>query len=237
MSIETDCSPKFQIYESNTEPHTYAVNAKFSGTTVLPQNNMIISVGSTFEAAFRRFRGFFEAKTHVAWEDRCRFARERDRLQLARSEGRSVSTKSREKFRQVNRDTPDFEVTPFHYNPPDYAPFGLDDIKMATPADAAKPLKQGPMGSSVETDQAKRQDSPQLPARDGAFNGPETAKSTGSGAAVHGSNEQTQPKLTADPGTIQSSVGSGASVLSKRARTAEEEEEEGHPRPAKMSKL
>jgi hypothetical protein len=236
MGIETDCSPKFQIYESNTEPHSYAVNAKFGGTSVLPQNNMIVSVGSTFEAAFRRFRGFFEAKAHVAWEDRIRFAHERDRLEQARSEGRSVSTKSRQKFREVNRDSPDFEKTPFHYHAPRNGPVGLEIIKMPSSADASSSHKQDLTGSSVGANQAERQDSPQRPAGGQASAALEAEENFGSDAAVHGNDDHTQPKASVRQPMDQSPAAAEAAGSKKRARTTAAGEED-QTRPAKASKL
>lgn len=233
MSTKTDCSPKFQIYESNTEPHSYALNAKFGGTNNLPRNNIIVSIGSTFEAAFRRFRKFFEAKTHVAWEDRVRFAHERDRLELARSERRSVSSKSREVFREVSRDNPDYDKTPFQYHLPTYGPVGLQDIQMPSrsPTDNSNTIQPNSMASDVGADRVKRQDSPHPSAQVDAFATGEFEENLSSSAAVQGSKAQAQPDHLMD----QSPAGSEVSVSKKHARTDEEEDDQ--MRSAKFSKL
>jgi hypothetical protein len=229
MSTKTDCSPKFQIFESNTEPHSYALNAKFSGTNNLPRNNIIVSIGSTFEAAFRRFRKFFEAKTHVAWDDRVRFAHERDRLELARSERRSVSTKSREVFRKVSLDNPDYDKTPFHYYLPTYGPVGLQEIQMPLPVQH----ESMSLGDGIE--RAERQDSPHRSAHVGTFATSDVEEDLSSSAATQESKEQAQPDPDARHLMDQSPAGSEVSISKKRAHTGEEEDDQ--MRSAKTSKL
>ncbi|KAK4506693.1 hypothetical protein PRZ48_000426 [Zasmidium cellare] len=61
-----------QIFESKTEPPTYAFNAKAHQTPKLPQNNIIVCMGCNFLTAFRSFRNIFKEYTGVEWADRAK---------------------------------------------------------------------------------------------------------------------------------------------------------------------
>ncbi|KAF2169907.1 hypothetical protein M409DRAFT_20320 [Zasmidium cellare ATCC 36951] len=59
-----------QIYESKTEPPTYAFNAKAHHTSKLPQNNIIVCIGCNFLTASRLFSNIFKEYTGVEWASR-----------------------------------------------------------------------------------------------------------------------------------------------------------------------
>lgn len=102
---------QLQIFESNTEPHTYAFNTKFTNSSTSHlEKNMIAAIGSDYAVAFRAFKKVFKEHTGVEWNDRFKAAEEREKNQGSRR------PKSE---RQV-----EFKNMPFLYHPPTYGPKG-----------------------------------------------------------------------------------------------------------------
>jgi hypothetical protein len=128
---------QLQLYESNTAPHTYAVNLQFAGTDQAMKNNILAAIGTTFATAFRVFKDAFKDKTGgVEWDDRILFALERA-AQEKRDRGRGTGsdTQSRvgipvadevvaETARKILNQKVDFKDMPFEYHPPRYGPRG-----------------------------------------------------------------------------------------------------------------
>ncbi|CAK4032455.1 Hypothetical predicted protein [Lecanosticta acicola] len=98
-----------QIFESNNEPHTYAFNAKCTGTALI-QNNVIAALGSTYSTAFRAFKKVFKEHTQFEWDNRFRAAEEREKA------GRERRPKQGQRV--------EFKDMPFLYHPPTYGPLG-----------------------------------------------------------------------------------------------------------------
>ncbi|KAK4546740.1 hypothetical protein LTR36_001472 [Oleoguttula mirabilis] len=129
-----------QIYESNSEPNTYAFNLHFAGTGQLPSNNVLAAIGCGFETAFRAFKKCFREKTGINWDERIAVAVARAKQHQQQStatgtgtgtgspRGRPVSEASLE--RGLLRATAEevvleFGQRPFVYHPPLYGPRGL----------------------------------------------------------------------------------------------------------------
>ena len=74
---------QFQIYESNAEPHTYAVNYHYAAANKdgMIQNEIIAPMGSSFEVAFHIFKKAFKERTGVEWDDRINASIERKKNQ------------------------------------------------------------------------------------------------------------------------------------------------------------
>jgi hypothetical protein len=66
----TKLTIQFQIYESNAEPRTYAVNYQYTAPNKEVKNEIIASMGSSFSIAFRIFKKAFKERTGVEWDDR-----------------------------------------------------------------------------------------------------------------------------------------------------------------------
>ena len=129
---------QIQIYETNTEPHTYAVNLHFAGTSKISSNNVVAVIGSSFLAAYRIFKKVFKEKTRVEWDDRISFAVERARCEKAKRNGGvqaaddgsvrgvpvSESGSQFEASLKAAMDE-DFSRQPFAYHPPLYGPRGV----------------------------------------------------------------------------------------------------------------
>jgi len=61
---------QLQIYESNSEPHTYATNAQWSGTKECPANNITAAAGSPLPTAMHAFKSGFFDFTKTVWDRR-----------------------------------------------------------------------------------------------------------------------------------------------------------------------
>ncbi|KAK3071538.1 hypothetical protein LTR53_008444 [Teratosphaeriaceae sp. CCFEE 6253] len=134
VDTRKNCNERYtltlQLYESNTEPATYAANLHFAGTGLTSQNTLLATLCSNFATAFRAFKKIFKEKTRVAWDDRVTFAVERamraKHLLAAASDrgsrpGRPVSeTEVVEAEKEVG-----LEERAFAYHPPMYGPRGL----------------------------------------------------------------------------------------------------------------
>lgn len=98
---------QLQIYESNTEPYSYAFNCSFGGTKVLPRNDIIAAIGSNFLTVFRAFKKTFKEYTGVDWDNRI--------LEFNEREAKARLNGGEEKA---------FDDLPFEYYPPNYGPIG-----------------------------------------------------------------------------------------------------------------
>ncbi|KAK5112070.1 hypothetical protein LTR85_011651 [Meristemomyces frigidus] len=121
-----------QIYESNSHPHTYALNLHFAGTGLLPSNNVIAAIGCSFHTAFHAFKKCFRDKTKIHWDDRIAFAVERAKREKRQRgspdgtrRGRAVSEASLLEEGLRAMDEVEFAKRPFVYHPPLYGPRGL----------------------------------------------------------------------------------------------------------------
>lgn len=61
---------QLQIYESKTEPRTYAFNTTVNRTEMLPPKNRIHCAGSNFPTALRQFKKVFRESTGRDWDNR-----------------------------------------------------------------------------------------------------------------------------------------------------------------------
>ncbi|KAK3672370.1 hypothetical protein LTR78_007677 [Recurvomyces mirabilis] len=128
------------LYETNTEPSTYATNAHFAGTALIPSNNIIAALGCSLETARHVFETAFREKTGVEWEDRISHAQERLRMEKrARGQatnssdsgevlGRAVSESAVERRENAKlkamMEEKDFDKKVFEYHPPAYGGVG-----------------------------------------------------------------------------------------------------------------
>lgn len=99
---------QLQIYESNTEPYSYAFNCSFAGTKTLSCNDIIAAIGSNFTTTLRAFKKVFKEKTGVNWDDR-----------IQEYNNREANARM-----NVGDVEPAFEQMPFEYCPPKYGPVG-----------------------------------------------------------------------------------------------------------------
>lgn len=109
-------STQLQIFESNEQPETYAVNCKFAGTNRLPENNVIACIGSNFHTALSAFKKIFKEKTQVDWNDRVNAALENRKREMR---GQCSAKKKHSKM-----ESDDFSNMPFQYHPPLSGPRG-----------------------------------------------------------------------------------------------------------------
>ena len=58
------------LYESHSEPNTYACHFKSNGTLGNSSAAALQAVGANYPTAFSRFKAIFEEKTGIAWDDR-----------------------------------------------------------------------------------------------------------------------------------------------------------------------
>lgn len=69
-----------QMYESNSEPPTYATHVRITGTKRKEENSTPAALGANFLTAFRLFRKVFFESTGVQWDDRIQaFEKTKDR--------------------------------------------------------------------------------------------------------------------------------------------------------------
>ncbi|KAK4557088.1 hypothetical protein LTR86_006069 [Recurvomyces mirabilis] len=129
------------LYETNTEPATYATNAHFAGTALIPSNNIIAALGCSLETAKHVFETAFREKTGVEWEDRISHAQDRLRMEkrargqatnspdngggevLGRAVSESVVERENAKLKAMMEEK-DFDKKVFEYHPPAYGGVG-----------------------------------------------------------------------------------------------------------------
>ncbi|KAK3716027.1 hypothetical protein LTR37_006757 [Vermiconidia calcicola] len=121
------------IYESNAEPHTYAMNCQFAGTGILPSNNVMAALGCSFPVAFRAFKKTFKEKTGIVWDDRVAAALERINREK-RDRGRGTGSDDAGSRRGLpvsesgvgrgGKGRVEFKDMMFVYHPPCYGPKG-----------------------------------------------------------------------------------------------------------------
>lgn len=61
---------QLQIYESKSEPYTYAFSATANQTEKRPESNRIVCIGSNFLTMARQFKNVFQEHTRIDWADR-----------------------------------------------------------------------------------------------------------------------------------------------------------------------
>jgi hypothetical protein len=61
-----------RLYESNTEPHTYAAHLRYASPQCANKDSNLAPLGSSFELAFEGYRNAFKDHTHVDWMYRIR---------------------------------------------------------------------------------------------------------------------------------------------------------------------
>ncbi|KAK5114153.1 hypothetical protein LTR62_002723 [Meristemomyces frigidus] len=132
---ETDAkltTTKLQLYQSNTEPPTYASNAHFAGTGLVPSNNVIAALGCNYPTALHAFKKLFKEQTGVEWDERVRHAVERGVVEKRRRAGCAGGEgdwdEEGEKRLEVIRrmmEEKEFGKRVFEYHPPVFGGSGL----------------------------------------------------------------------------------------------------------------
>ena len=130
----TKLTIQFQIYESNSEPFTYAFNIQFAGTHKEQKNTIMVPIGSPFAPAFRMFKKCFQEKTHVEWDDRIIHALERAKKEKrerglatgSEDQGsrKGVAVSVQEEKERKAKDDKAFNDMPFEYHPPRFGSRG-----------------------------------------------------------------------------------------------------------------
>lgn len=148
----THLQRKIQIYESNTTPHTYAVNAQFASSGTLPKNEVVGPIGSTFSTAFKVFRDLFKDKTKVDWESRIDFATELEQRENPKR-FQNLLPLSKSRFPPELFAPKDFHSANFQYLPPARPPRGFpyDNPPLQYPKAIAQP-RQTPVEVEDESD-------------------------------------------------------------------------------------
>lgn len=100
-----------QIYESNTEPHTYATNLHSNGTNKRPSNNLLAALGTNYCTAFAVFMRAFKEQTGLHWDDRVT--------------GHNARILARKQARDGGSEVVEEEEQWFRYQPPAYGARGL----------------------------------------------------------------------------------------------------------------
>lgn len=128
----TQLTKKIQIFETNSEPRLYAVNAKFSGTARIPSNELICAEGTEFPAAFRAFKQIFRERTGGDWDSRISDHFDREAQAKERRRRARAAQEAGEDL-EVQEVVP-FERAKFQYHPPLYGARGVlsekDDERM-----------------------------------------------------------------------------------------------------------
>jgi hypothetical protein len=72
INIRKNTNERFilKIYESHTEPHTYALHQRYANIRFMPASEILVPAGSDFNTAFSKLKEVFEAKTGTKWENR-----------------------------------------------------------------------------------------------------------------------------------------------------------------------
>ncbi|KAK5745758.1 hypothetical protein LTR17_001260 [Elasticomyces elasticus] len=153
---------RLQIYESNSQPHTYATNLHYAGTSITSTNTVIAALGCSIATAFHAFKKIFFEKTKVLWDDRLNVMIEahakKERAKAGIPEPGSVRGRPVSESEVVPVD---FARQPFVYHPPVYGSRGLmpEPKKLVTwpqviapvaPMTAAEAEKQGHTANWVE---------------------------------------------------------------------------------------
>ncbi|KAK5746889.1 hypothetical protein LTR17_000520 [Elasticomyces elasticus] len=153
---------RLQIYESNSQPHTYATNLHYAGTGLTPTNTVIAALGCSIATALHAFKKIFFEKTKVLWDDRLNVMIEahakKERAKAGIPEPGSVRGRPVSESEVVPVD---FARQPFVYHPPVYGSRGLmpEPKKLVTwpptlapvaPMTAAEAEKQGHTANWVE---------------------------------------------------------------------------------------
>ncbi|EMC98569.1 hypothetical protein BAUCODRAFT_64611, partial [Baudoinia panamericana UAMH 10762] len=107
------------IYESNTQPETYATNLHHAGTFRVPSINIIAAIGCNYHTALHAFKKIFHEKTGVEWDHRIEFA-DFKLKQDKRNRGQSTGSPA---LTEPTND-PDFNKRTFFYQPPAYGTKG-----------------------------------------------------------------------------------------------------------------
>ncbi|KAK4971340.1 hypothetical protein LTR42_007066 [Elasticomyces elasticus] len=162
------------IYESNSQPHTYATNLHYAGTSLTPTNTVIAALGCSIATALHAFKKIFFEKTKVLWDDRLNVMIEahakKERAKAGIPEPGSVRGRPVSESEVV--PVVDFARQPFVYHPPVYGTRGLmpEPRKLVTwppapvaPMTAAEAEKQGHTANWVEVTYPEIADD-QLPA-------------------------------------------------------------------------
>ncbi|KAK5714005.1 hypothetical protein LTR15_010911 [Elasticomyces elasticus] len=115
------------IYESNSQPHTYATNLHYAGTGLTPTNTVIAALGCSIATALHAFKKIFFEKTKVLWDDRLNVMIEahakKERAKAGIPEPGSVRGRPVSESEVV--PVVDFARQPFVYHPPVYGTRGL----------------------------------------------------------------------------------------------------------------
>ncbi|KAK4896059.1 hypothetical protein LTR27_005916 [Elasticomyces elasticus] len=150
------------IYESNSQPHTYATNLHYAGTGLTLTNTVIAALGCSIATALHAFKKIFFEKTKVLWDDRLHVMIEahakKERAKAGIPEPGSVRGRPVSESEVVPVD---FARQPFVYHPPVYGSRGLmpepkklvtwpQVIAPAAPMTAAEAEKQGHTATWVE---------------------------------------------------------------------------------------
>ncbi|KAK3618553.1 hypothetical protein LTR56_024545 [Elasticomyces elasticus] len=153
---------RLQIYESNSQPHTYATNLHYAGTSIISTNTVIAALGCSIATALHAFKKIFFEKTKVLWDDRLNVMIEahakKERAKAGIPEPGSVRGRPVSESEVVPVD---FARQPFVYHPPVYGSRGLmpEPKKLVTwpqviapvaPMTAAEAEKQGHTANWVE---------------------------------------------------------------------------------------
>ncbi|KAF2721914.1 hypothetical protein K431DRAFT_312109 [Polychaeton citri CBS 116435] len=129
------------IYESNSLPHTYAMNTLRAGTGKTPETNTVVAVGSTYELAFLCFRKIFSDFIGIEWDDRIEIGLARTKRERAErnskaftqpASARIARRKGQSNDDKVAKEAEDrwvqqrlaFNKAKFEYYPPAYGPVG-----------------------------------------------------------------------------------------------------------------
>ncbi|KAK3619163.1 hypothetical protein LTR56_024218 [Elasticomyces elasticus] len=149
-----------QIYESNSQPHTYATNLHYAGTTLTPTNTVIAALGCSIATALHAFKKISFEKTKVLWDDRLNVMIEahakKERAKAGLPEPGTVRGRPVSESEVV--PVVDFARQPFVYHPPVYGSRGVlpEPRKLVTwpptvaPMTAAEAEKQGHTANWVE---------------------------------------------------------------------------------------
>ncbi|KAK5683625.1 hypothetical protein LTS10_005158 [Elasticomyces elasticus] len=154
---------RLQIYESNSQPHTYATNLHYAGTSITSTNTVIAALGCSIATALHAFKKIFFEKTKVLWDDRLNVMIEahakKERARAGIPEPGNVRGRPVSESEVV--PVVDFARQPFVYHPPVYGSRGLmpEPKKLVTwpptltpvaPMTAAEAEKQGHTANWVE---------------------------------------------------------------------------------------
>lgn len=120
------------MFESNTEPHDFAVATQISGTARVSANNVICAIGTRYPTAFHAFKSEFHFHTGTDWDARISAHIKRireEKIQQGVGTGSSVPRSvhgvpvSESAVAVAVREVP-FEQRKFEYHPPGYGPKG-----------------------------------------------------------------------------------------------------------------